>query len=339
MKIIIFAFICFAFSTNIFGQELHTIQCSKQYSLSNSSLNQRDSFAIGLSSVQSSKYPYYIRICLTVQTIDLFSQDNITYYGNLTNYIYERKDVKTKSGTKSEIVQYHYQKIDIDSALSTNVAGYLFKSGQDTIPSDVFNKSWYQLISDCFSIIYEYKINQNYSCQVIPCPWGQEDTILYVSAIQSNYNYLKKQLSLDSLFGAFENLLPKGKTYSNGSMNIYKMTEKESKAWEAYRPTYEYLMTLNDTLNRFLSDTLNKILIRKGIPSCDDDFILQFSKKGKLKNIYSNDELYWFEDKIAYYKCKRRIRLAFRKIKIDFIHAEYGFQKELFFIENKAVIR
>src|SRR5690606_24276685 len=109
------------------------------------------------------------------------------------------------------------------------------------------------------SISYEFLYKENYSSKRYFCPWGQNDSINHKLTIIENYDFIKTTLSLDSLYEAFSNRLPKGKTYSkDGGYRIrYIMTEKQAEGWTKDKPRRDYLKSIKDTIDTYINTKLN----------------------------------------------------------------------------------
>lgn len=330
------------FSNALYSQEgkLKIVTEDPRYTWRTHSKSDLDSFYFELPKVNKSHFSTHFRISFTGQIIDLYSNNNSEFKGSLTNIAITNKKLNSSEGQEQKgKTQFIFQVKPIDKQILSQVANHILKSGQDSIPTDTLIKSWNKYFLHCNSIRFEFKINGEYSEQNFHCPWGQNDSLIYKKTIVSNYKYLLKELNLELLYRQFIDELPKGRSYSkDGYMWMYLMTERQLAYYQKIKPHRDYMVSVKDTLNKYLSDTLTKIFSKKGILNCYYQFFLNFSKNGELKKIRTNTTFADLEDRLDYYKCKRKIRKAFKKIRIDFIKPRSSFGKELNFIDNEVII-
>lgn len=309
--------------------------------VSNLRCSEIDSFYHLLPVVKNSKFKIHIRVSLTGQTIDLYSNDKISFQGTLTNNITEYKSVKTKGGERSESSQVVYQTFQLDSTLSSEVATKILQSGQDNIPTDSLVKNWKKWYLHCGSIFFQFKENNNYIEQSFHCPWSQPDSVEFKKTIISNYKFLEDKLQLETRFGTFESLLPKGKTYSKDGYGImYIMTNEQSKAWEKDRPKRDYLKSIKDTINDFLNNRLKEVRVDYGSKESPCfSATLKFNRKGKLKSVKTNksdrpkifDGLSsYFEEMIEETKCKKSIKRIFENINLASFNTKYDIYRTFY---------
>lgn len=320
---------------------LRTVLINEKYSWGTISEEQYDSFYFNLVPVRISNYKIHIRISLTGQTIDLYSLDGQTYSGILTNYIMEYATVKVKGQNykNSKKYQYYIQQIKLEPVKVKLVVKALISSGQNLIPTDTLINYWKKYFLHCGSVRFKFKVNGQYNNQSFHCPWGQNDTVQYRNVIMSNIELLDSALQLDSFYSTLKSQLPKGKTYSkDGYRMMYIMTENQSRKWRDSEPYRNYLDSVKHKLNNYLSDTLTTIFKTFDNFNCYNEFFLYFSNKNKLKKIKTNRKPHDLTEKIEFYKCKKKIRRAFRKVEIDFINSKVGYRKVFNYYERNVRI-
>lgn len=347
----IFLIINLLMSIGLYGQttDLETVKLNPAFSWS-TRLAKQDSFYFKLPVVQHSEYLSHFRISLTGQTIDFFSKDNERFEGLLTNTIIEYKPVKMDWGESEEAIRYIFQKVRLDTMLSTRVAKQILQSGLDQIPTDSLIPSWNKWFLHCGDIELQFRLNKNYTEQSFSCPWSQSDTTDFAKIIVANYELLQKELDLESYYKRFTFKLGSGKTYSkDGYMMMYTLTNKESKAWRKSKPQRDYLKSIKDTLDNYIEMKLEQQDVQLPAIDCFEDYYLQFSKFGKLTKIklsegekpsISDGLGFYFEDKREIRKCKRLIRQMFRQIDLSHFNLKYTFTRTLSFdLEGEVQLR
>lgn len=339
----------FTFSAAVYGQQLHYKKIDKDYTWRTANKYQIDSFYYNLIPIQKSEKQTHLRISLTGQEIDIFSNDGKNYEGVLTNITteYSSKKVKGQDYEESVASQEVYQKICLDKAKVKNVFDSLIASRQFEIPTDSIIPNWNTDFLHCGSIHFQYKIDGQFKTQEYFCPWSQSDTVTYKSIIVGNYDLIKKILNLDSLYKQFENELGKGKSYSrDGYRMMYKMTDKESEDWTKGKPRRDYLKSIKDTVDNYIELRLNNQEIRLDNIDCFENYQLVFGMNGKLKKVdvikYDKPKLRnslglgdFLEDKREISKCKKKIKELFSEIDLSFLNLEYEIYRTFSFDNNE----
>lgn len=300
-----------------------------QTSLTSYSVNlpMNDSFNIKLIDIEKSNIPFYFRLFLNGQTVDIFSYDNEVYHGEIINSIKQYEQVKVDGHYYSVAIQLFTNKIEIDSLSAKSIAQKIISTKQFYIPTDSLIPNWEKRFLHCGSIIFEMKMNGKYIKQSFHCPWSQNDSLEFKEIIVSNYKLLKQGLKLDSIYGEFTSQLPKGRTYSrSGYGMMYIMTTKEEVAWEKDRPRREYLKSMKDTIDNYLNMKLNILESSnsKTKYSCYDGYYLTFGKDGKLKNIWTHPSDVTLSDGLSEFindrrekrKCYRNVKEIFKKVNL-----------------------
>lgn len=323
--------------SNLKGQDsinyvpVNSLNVEKEYGLL-----EFDSVYFKLPIIKKSECKFHIRIHLQSQIIDLFDGSSYQSKGTITNII---KKYSNESNDLQEISkeEYAFQQIPIEADKVKQIIGYVLKSNLSKIPTDSLIPDWGRYMH-CSNIIVQYCVEGNYTEKRYNCPWSQPDTVKFKEALVSLSNYLSIQLNLDSLYMQFFDQLPKGYAYSkNGYIMQYKRTDEEIEDWKKMEPHWKYMQSVKDSLNTYLSKELTRLISISNF-DCNNQFFLELSKKSRLKKIYTNTKVddVWLVGE--YYKCKREIRKAFRKIRVDFISPEKAYFKELMLFEDRIVI-
>ena len=266
-QIVLRIYVCII-SIHAFGQEnkILTKRLNSNYSWRNSTKTQRDSFYFSLIDVSKTNYTTHYRISSNKQIVDIFSNDNINFQGRLLNYIIEKKEIDLG---EYESIKYYFQYITLDSLIAKSIANKFATTNLDKIPTGKLIKGWNHDYLHCYNLKFEFCQNQIYASNEYYCLHAQNDTISFKLIIEQNIDSLRNQLKLEQLYDSFKLDLPKGKSYSFDDYRIlYIPTKKEVRESQRDKPNREYMSQVNDTLNKFLSDTLTKIFLTKGGFEC-----------------------------------------------------------------------
>ena len=336
-------------SVSLHGQDtaLHSVKIDPKLDRDKITSEQFDSIYYGLPDPLFSGYKKYVRIYLSAQQVDLYSNDGRTYNGFLLNTATQfGPEKKDKWGNReSSEDKLFYQRTRLDSAVCTKVARALFVSGQDTIPSSDSIKSWERGWLDCFcGIGFSFYSNSRRKSNEYSCVCEQGDTVKYAGIVKANYNMLYKEFNLDTSHIRFQDFLPGGHAYTTGTIWImYKSSDKENrrynKAAKKHKADWDYLDSIKDSLNKYLSDTLTKLFKTDSNFDSYHSFILQFSKRNRLIRIISTDKDFIdIGDWIDYHRDKKKIRRAFRKVNASFVKTKIKYWKKFEYYDNKAHI-
>ena len=77
----------------------------------------RDSLEVDLADIQKSEYEFYFRLLLSGQTIDIFSEDNKVFHGEITNSIKEYQSMKIDDDYRTQATKLYTEKIEISVPL------------------------------------------------------------------------------------------------------------------------------------------------------------------------------------------------------------------------------
>tara|TARA_R110000823_G_C15872671_1_gene494288 strand:+ start:169 stop:1215 length:1047 start_codon:yes stop_codon:yes gene_type:complete len=282
--------------------------------------------------LENSKYNFHFRYIKSGQIIDLHKENNGEFSGQITNFIQETKEVKTDYGYNSEPINYVFTKIKIAETKALKLGQYILKTKSNEIPTDSLISNWNFNWLDCGAIKFKYKVKDKISSGTYTCPQNQNDSIKYVTNIKNLKDTIANILELKASFDDFTNKLPKGASYKiDGWITMYKLSEKQLEWRKKNKPMRDYLKTIKDTIDNYLELELNRLIPNSADLDCFDDYRLTFNKNGRLKSM-KVDMGFWERtfDK-DYKKCRRILKKAFRKIRIDFIDPKYAFYRDLSF--------
>lgn len=295
----------------------------------------QDSLEVPLIDIKKSDYVFYFRLLLSGQTVEIYSQDNETYDGEIINSIKEYNQIKVEDEYRTKATKLYSEKVPIESSKAATIAHQIIESGQFSIPTDTLIETWTRWYLHCGSLNFEIKNDGKYLEQSFHCPWSQPDSVKFKDVILSNYDLMKRELKLDSIYQSFWSHLPKGKTYSRSGYGMtYLMTDEQEAAWKKDQPRRDYLKSLKDTIDNYLNFKLDSLQATYDSTKyyCYDSYHLTFSKNGKLKDIWTHpsgkmkisDGLSWYiEDKIEIRRCYKQIKRIFKKVNLVDFDLEY----------------
>ena len=282
--------------------------------------------------LENSKYAFHFRYIKSGQIIDLLSENNEDFSGQIVNFIQETKEVKTEYGYNTEPINYIFNKVKIADTSATKIGQYILKEKTNEIPTDSLIPKWNFNWLDCGAIKFKYKVADKISNQTYTCAQNQNDSIAYVVDIKNLNDMLSNDLELKSSFDNFTNNLPKGASYKiDGWITMFKLSKKQLEWRKKNKPIRDYLKTVKDTIDNYLEFELNRLIPNSAELDCFDEYRLTFNKNGRLKSM-KVDMGFWERmfDK-DYQKCRRILKKAFKEIKIDFTDPKYMFYRDLSF--------
>jgi hypothetical protein len=298
-------------------------------------LPMKDSLEVYLVEIEKSDYVFYFRLLLSGQAVEIYSRDNQNYEGRIINSVKEYNQIKIDDDYRTQATKLYTEKVSIDSSKATSLAQKIIESGQILIPTDTLIDTWTRWYLHCGSLNFEIKNDGKYFEQSFHCPWSQPDSVEFKDVILSNYDLLKQELKLDSIYQGFWSQLPKGKTYSRSGYGMtYIMTDEQEAAWNKDRPRRDYLKSIKDTVDNYIKTKLREIQsTTDSTESPCYSASLTFDTKGMLKKIETSkydrmklsDGLSWYiEDIIENRKCKKSIKRIFRTINLSSFNLEYN---------------
>jgi hypothetical protein len=288
-----------------------------------------------LPNIVSSTDNFHFRFWANGQTVDIWTQDYITFFGILTNYAdtYEpynskKREIKPSTNFSNQVI--------LDTSLARQ--SYLLIQSIHSIPSEDSIKGW---ANGCDGITYKFEISTPYyySFKTYWTPKSQDTNLLEAKQIQKFVDEINSLLNLKVEYEKFFSTLKPGSYTSDSFMIRYKFTKKQIKYINKFKPYKEYLDSVKDTFKNYLSDTLNKIFKENNDLECYNQFYLKFSKNNKLIKIKTKNDFITFKDWMDCYKCRRKIRKAFKHVHIDFIHSKVGYWTELYSSNKKIKIK
>lgn len=289
---------------------------------------------IGLQHLIKNTEKFYFRFRTFGQIVDIWSGENDTYYGQLTNYV-DTYESSKENGRKRKTKTYS-TKIQLDSSIARKV--FILTKTINSIPTDDSVKEWWHGFD---GIIYtlETSYPTYYSFKTYWSPHAQDSTLVEAKLIQSFVDNINSTINLEYEWHIFFDTLKPGQ-YDCGASNILvKLSEKEIKRIEKNKPHNRYMNSVSDSLDHYLSDTLTKIVQAKELVFLEYiDYYLYFSPKNKLKKVRVRKDNFSFDEKMSFYKCRRRIKKAFKKIPIEFVDSKIGYWKMLNYFDNKVKI-
>jgi hypothetical protein len=275
---------------------------------------------------------FHFRFWTTGQAVDIWTTDYKVYNGLITNhtdsYEYDLKKQERKPATTFS------NQVEIDTISARQVFDLV--KAISKIPSQDSIRGWGTGL-DGISYLFETSTPTTYSFKSYWTPTIQNNSIVEAKQIEAFVEKIYSILNLKLEYDKFFSTLKPG-SYTTGFIIMTRLTDKQVEHWKKNKPYKDYLDSVKDTLNNYLSDTLTKIFQKNGGLACSDQFFLKFSKNNKLKKITTNTDFFDFYDRMDYYKCRRKIRKAFRQVRIDFVHSKVGYMKELGYWDEKIVI-
>ncbi len=304
----------------------------------------KDSFVLEQINIEKSNFPFYYRIYLNGQIINVYKDSTNNFKAEVVNFIKSYYYQKVNGEYSLKANKLHTERITIDNILADSIGNLLVKSNQIYIPhSDTLIKHWDRWYLHCGNLDFEIKSDQLFKKQSFHCPWNQPDSVAFKDIILFNYMLLKKEFRLDSVYNSFWLSLPKGAYYSNSGYGMtYKMTDKQEEQWKNDKPRRDYLKSIKDTIDIYINSELARIKpTYKNYPdNCYETFYLTFSKKGRLRKIKTHSMnratfalgmMFYLEDVYEMYKCKSQIRKVFRKMKLKSFDLRYEFRRSFNF--------
>lgn len=266
----------------------------------------------------------YFRFRKSNQIVDIWSEDGEIFKGVIINYTYKQKsDDEVQPQNTGRLF---LKRIAIDSRIcrriyhiSENIAAI---PTQDSIPGwdwgTDYSQVTFEIVSPGYYCRKEYKEPKNTS-------------VPQAKIVQNVIDSFDTLLRLQKSFDDFTNSLPFGCCYTlSPFLWLRKLNKAQSMRAKKNQPYLQYLDSISRTLNQYLSDTLTNIFSKKNTIEYTHAFYLKFSRKNKLIKLTAKKEPYDKDDRRDYRRCKKMIIQAFRKINLDFVHAQIPYSRELF---------
>ncbi len=277
---------------------------------------------------------FHFRFSVNGQIVDIWTNDYKRFFGLLTNYTDSYEPYDADNQKRKPSITFSNQ-VQLDTLLARQA--YTLVKAISSIPSEDSIKGW-GVGFDGITYLFETSTPTHYSFKSYWTPTAQDSNLIEARQIKKFVDDIDSLLNLRTEYDKFFATLKPGSYTSDHFMITTKPTEKQIKSWEKHKPYREYLDSVKDTLNHFLSDTLTKIFQKYDDFECYNQFFLKFSKKNKLKKVTTNKKFSDFEDRKEYNRCRRKIRKAFRHVKANFVHSKVGYWKELSYSDKRIII-
>lgn len=172
-----------------------TVKNDTAYQWYNSTKAELDSFYYDLQPIKGSVYKVHYRMHFPGQIVDLFSDDNNSFSGILTNFIteYPKENSKAKSSDYKEI----YQKVQLDSSTCIKVSKVI-STNMISIPTDSLIPNWNSRFLHCHNSLFQYKIGHRFNSTSFHCISGQPDTVLHVSTLLRVHDLIYDSFDLET---------------------------------------------------------------------------------------------------------------------------------------------
>lgn len=306
----------------------------------------QDSLELPMIDIKESICDFYFRAYLPGQTIDIYSEDNLTFHGEIINSTLEYEEVLLNEEYTTKATRMYFENVPIDPAKAYCLALRILESGQLIVANE--NSVGNLIYLHCEGLKFEIKNEDKFIKQSFPCPWEAPNSSTIRTVILPNYDFIKFELDLDNVYNSFLEKLPSGKSYShNGYKMFYKLTNTQLHLWEKGQPRREYLKTIKDSVDKFLLTALQNSEKNVDYFPCSEIFSLKFAKSGKLKSIevedYDKPSLlnnvgWYFGEKRELAHCKRKIRDVLNGIDLTAFNLEYEVERLIIINGNGEII-
>lgn len=259
---------------------------------------------------------FHFRFRSGCRIVDVWTLDGNNYNGSITNYINHFIYHTENSGRKnSEII---FKNVQMD----TTQARQVFNIFQPItlIPSDKSILGWKHGSFDGSSDIIEVQTPSIYCFKIYGNLYTQDSSILESKAILKFVDSLNSILNLNTLHQEFMSTLFSG-TYSCSApmtITIYRPWAIDS---NMKKPYSSYLRSMADTLNKRLSDSLEKIIKSYGGLRCHANFFLKYSSSNQLSKITTEIKIKGIRGQLVFFGCKKKIRKALKKVNMDLMNS------------------
>jgi hypothetical protein len=277
---------------------------------------------------------YHFRYWTDKQVVDIWTLDGLTFNGLITSYtnsyIEHSPEKKSQKASKT-----FYKQVYLDT--STAKKAYQLIRHIETIPTDKSVKGWVQGF-DGDEYIFETSTPSTYCFRQYWTPSVQDSSLMEARDIQNFLIEMDSTLKLHDQYKKFFSTLNPGNYIGDGGTMTIKLTPVQIQYFKKAKPYRDYLYSVKDTLDHYLSDTLTKIISHYGGLKCYDDFFLKFSKDNKLLAITTNSKFSDSEDKRDFIGCKKKIINAFNFINVDFVHSKVAYELEMRVSGEKVLV-
>jgi len=275
---------------------------------------------------------FHFRFWTDEQVIDIWTVDGKIYKGIITSYTRSYIEPGLKNKLKRTPKTF-FKQDTLDAVLAKNA--FELTKHIASIPSEKDIRGWQQGF-DGIEYIIETSTPTTYNFRTYWTPSAQKDSLIEAKKILTFVNDLSLLLNLPNKFHNFFATLKPGAYNYDGPMVTIKLTKKQEEYYKRTKPYREYLESVSDTLNHYLSDTLTRLFAKYGGLKCYDEFLIKLSTSNRLLKITTNSELTDDDDKKEYRECKKKIAAAFKWIRFTFVHSKVAYWKKITFWEGKV---
>lgn len=309
------------------------------------SSEERNRIIFNISPIEDSDDLINLRILFPRQIIELRKNKNNQYLGFVLNKTTQYNYCKRDRNELKNTVEF-FQKTSIEPDKTKEVIDKLIQSNQIELPTDSQIENWNRNYLHCSGINFQFKILNNIQKQEYNCPLHQDEEKTTIKIIAENIRFVQSELKLDSIYKNFESSLPPGNNYSyDGYRMMLKLSKKQIVIREKYKPYREFLKLKKDTIDNYLKSLIQNTNIRSEKINCFETYHLEFSTKGKLKNIAvaNSDKPKWkdslglkdfFKDKKEIRKCEKFIKEMFLNTDLSWLDLKFNLNRSISFDLN-----
>jgi hypothetical protein len=174
--------------------------------------------------LMQSTAPFHFRFWQDGQVVDLWTTDNKTWQGRVTDFIWEHKPAQPQK-KKNKTARIYTMQSRLDTALARRAFGLIAKDSILQIPSEEMIKGWSQVLDGSLCII-EISSPGAYAFRSYNTPTEQKDLKEAKKIVRFAEN-LNKLINLPEYDRKFQGTLPGG-YYSNGGAWVRFIEDKAS---------------------------------------------------------------------------------------------------------------
>lgn len=200
---------------------------------------------LNLVSLLINKDKFRFRFWTSNQVVDIWTSDFKVFNGEIINFITEIFREKHYSFRASRKVLK--QKVKINSILSKGI--YELINEISSIPSMNAIEGWNLWRDSQESYVFEISTPISYTFKEYSCADIQDSKLIEAEKISVFINEIFLQLKLKDVYSNFVNSLKNGMYENDNKVRIDKLSKKQLKQLKISEPYYEYLKTVNDSLN------------------------------------------------------------------------------------------
>ena len=179
---------------------------------------------LSLSNLQTSNDTFHFRFWTDIQALDIWTIDNSTYFGTVTNYAqrYDRKLYKKGIYQVDKVFSY---KLNLDGSKARQIFHLLDTLNIVNIPTDAKIKGWQQGF-DGTEYIIETSNKKQYDFKTYWTPSMFADTLIEAKQVQTLVDKLFKDFKIGSYYDKLK--LPEGNYKRNGIQGVKIPTSNDN---------------------------------------------------------------------------------------------------------------